>query len=286
MKNPNFKKRGFLPLLMTISEALDKARVLLSDSCPRPQLEAQLLLAYFLDKDRIYLTLHDREEIEHLEDFWRLIERRANHEPFEYIVGKVSFYDSELFIHQGVLIPRPETEILIDRVAQIIANANIKRIVEIGVGSGAISIVLARKFPHLAIIATDLYEAPLKLAQKNIDYFGLKNIQLIQSNLMDRVEGTIDLVVSNPPYIANGFELEKNIKDYEPHSALFGGEVGDELLKAIILDTQKRGIGYLACEMGYDQKESLEKFFAQHAIDRFEFYQDLAGLDRGFVVRF
>jgi len=271
---------------MTIKTAIHKATTLLSESCPRPQFEAQLLLAHFLGQDRIYLTLHDNKEIEDLEAFWQLIERRSNHEPYEYIVGKVSFYDIELFINEGVLIPRPETEILIDKVSKIIETQNIQSMAEIGVGSGAISIVLARKFPHLQIIATDLYEAPLKLAQKNIKHFGLENITLIQSNLMDNVSQKVDLVVSNPPYIAEGFKLEKNVEAYEPSTALFGGRVGDELLKQIILDTHKRGVKYLACEMGYDQKAPLSSFMDAHAISNYSFYQDLAGLDRGFVVEF
>lgn len=276
-----------MPLLtMTIQKALNRAATLLQESCPRPQYEAQLLLAHFLQKDRIYLTLNDDKDIEELDGFWALIERRANHEPYEYIVGKVSFYDIELSINEGVLIPRPETEILIDKVSEIIEHNDIQNIVEIGVGSGAISIVLARKFPHLNIIATDLYAEPLKLAQKNIDHFGLSNITLIQSNLMDAVDTPIDLVISNPPYIANDFELEKNVNDYEPHSALFGGKVGDELLKQIILDAQKHKVKFLACEMGYDQKEPLTTFMQNHHIGNFEFYQDLAGLDRGFVVEF
>ncbi|MBN2824558.1 MAG: peptide chain release factor N(5)-glutamine methyltransferase, partial [Campylobacterales bacterium] len=268
---------------MTLQTLLNRATTLLSGSCLRPQYEASLLLAHFLGQERIYLTLNRDKTIENPQDFWKLIERRANHEPFEYIVGKVSFYDIELFINKGVLIPRPETEILIDKASQIIEQKGIGNMVEIGVGSGAISIVLARKFPHLHIIATDLYKAPLQLAQKNIEHFGIKNIQLLQCNLMDEVQGDIDLVVSNPPYIANGFELETNVKAYEPHAALFGGRVGDELLKQITLDTQKRGVKYLACEMGYDQKEPLRKFFDNNGIKHYRFYQDLARLDRGFV---
>jgi release factor glutamine methyltransferase len=272
--------------MMTIQKILKEATIRLQESCPRPQFEAQLLLAYFLNQDRIYLTLNSDKEVEDVEAFWTLIERRANHEPYEYIVGRVSFYDIELFINEGVLIPRPETEILIDKVSEIIESNAIKNMVEIGVGSGAISIVLARKFPHLEIIATDLYDAPLKLAQKNIDHFGLKNIHLIKSNLMDGVEGNIDLVVSNPPYIAKSFTLEKNVANYEPHTALFGGVVGDELLRQITLDAQARGVKYLACEMGYDQKELLKVLFMQRGINDFEFYQDFAKLDRGFVVEF
>jgi len=186
-----------------------------------------------------------------------------------------------------VLIPRPETEILIDLVAEIIAKEQIISIAEIGVGSGAISVVLARKFPKLRIVATDICDTPLVVARHNAQTFGVEDrLSLVKSNLLDEVEEDVELVVSNPPYIAEDFILASNVVDYEPKEALFGGCQGDELLKQIVLDVQKRGTKYLACEMGYDQKESMEQFFKQIGVKSYNFYQDLAGFDRGFVITF
>lgn len=272
---------------MTIKEALTWATTHLKVACERPQFEAELLLAYHLKSDRIYLITHDTVEIENSGDFQKLIVRRAANEPYEYIVGEASFYDIHLGVEEGVLIPRPETEILIDLVAQIIEKENITRIAEIGVGSGAISVVLARKFPQLNIIATDICDAPLKVAGKNIKTFGLeKQIVLRKSNLIDEVHEPLGLVVSNPPYIAEDFLLESNVVDYEPKEALFGGRVGDELLNQIILDVKDRGIKYLACEMGYDQKEPIQAFVNELGVKSIKFYKDLAGFDRGFVIEF
>jgi len=221
------------------------------------------------------------------EDYETLIQRRAKNEPYEYVVGEASFYDIHLSVEEGVLIPRPETEILIDLVAGIIEKENITRIAEIGVGTGAISVVLARKFPELKVIATDICDAPLRVAKKNIDTFALNaQIELRKSNLIDEVSEPVELVVSNPPYIAEDFILESNVVDYEPKEALFGGRVGDELLKQIILDVKARGIKYLACEMGYDQKEPLQAFVNEVGVKSIEFYKDLAGFDRGFVIKF
>jgi release factor glutamine methyltransferase len=125
------------------------------------------------------------------------------------------------------------------------------------------------------------------VAQQNIDRYHVgKQIRLLKSNLMDGVDSLAEMVVSNPPYIANDFELEKNVSHYEPHTALFGGEQGDELLKRIIEDTHKKGIRWLACEMGYDQKDSIQEHINEIGVEYIDFYQDLAGLDRGFVVRF
>ena len=272
---------------MTIKEALRWAKEQLSEACERPQFEAELLLSHHLKQDRMYLITHECDTVEDIENFQSLIQRRVANEPYEYIVGSASFYDIHLEVEEGVLIPRPETEILIDLVAEIIEKENIKNIVEIGVGSGAISVVLARKFPKLQIVATDICDTPLKVAGKNIDTFTLnKQIELRKSNLIDEISEEIELVVSNPPYIAEDFLLKSNVVDYEPKEALFGGRVGDELLKQIIIDVKARDIKYLACEMGYDQKEPLQEFVNEIGVKSIEFYKDLAGFDRGFVIKF
>ncbi|RRS32499.1 MAG: protoporphyrinogen oxidase [Epsilonproteobacteria bacterium (ex Lamellibrachia satsuma)] len=271
----------------SIQEALSWAKEELTESCERPMFEAELLLAYHLGKDRIYLITHESDKVEHFEVFQKFIKRRAANEPYEYIAGKVSFYDIHLEVEKGVLIPRPETEILIDLVSGIIEKEKITHIAEIGVGSGAISVVLARKFPELKIIATDICDAPLKVAHKNIDTFGLtEQVELRKSNLIDEINEPIELVVSNPPYIAEDCLLEPNVVDYEPKEALFGGRVGDELLKQIILDVKEKGIKYLACEMGYDQKEPIKAFVNEVGVKSIKFYKDLAGFDRGFVIQF
>jgi len=271
---------------MTIKETLLWARRELKESCERPQYEAELLLAYHLKKDRMYLITHDADVVENIDLFKETVARRKANEPYEYIVGSASFYDIHLAVEEGVLIPRPETEILIDLTAKIIEEKSIRHIAEIGVGTGAISIVLARKFLELKIVATDICEAPLRVAQKNIDTFGLNDqITLRQSNLIDEVDEPIELLVSNPPYIAEDFILNSNVVDYEPKEALFGGRVGDELLKQIILDAKERKIPYLACEMGYDQKEPLTSFVKEIGVESIQFYKDLAGFDRGFVIK-
>lgn len=272
---------------MRIKEGLSWAKEVLQEACERPIFEAELLLAFHLGKDRTYLIIHDTEDITDVDGFKTLVQRRASHEPYEYIVGSASFYDIHLDVEKGVLIPRPETEILIDLTAEIIKREKITKVAEIGVGSGAISIVLARKFPHLEIIATDISDIPLRVARKNIEKLGLeKQIELRKSNLLDEVPESVELVVSNPPYIAEDFLLASNVVDYEPKEALFGGRVGDELLKKIILDVKARGTKYLACEMGYDQKEPIQDFVNQIGVKYIKFYQDLAGFDRGFIIQF
>ena len=272
---------------MTVKEVLKKVKKQLEESCERPRFEAELLLSYHLKKERTYLHAFDDAKVEDVEAFEALVERRAKHEPYEYIVGSASFYDIELQVEEGVLIPRPETEILIDLVAEIIERENIRSIAEVGVGSGAISVVLARKFPNLKIVATDICDTPIKISCQNIKYFGLEEqIEVRKSSILDEVRENLELVVSNPPYIAEDFILESNVVDYEPKEALFGGVVGDELLKQIVLDVKARDIKYLACEMGYDQKEPMSTFFNEIGVTNYKFYKDLANFDRGFVITF
>ncbi|MBN2768073.1 MAG: peptide chain release factor N(5)-glutamine methyltransferase [Campylobacterales bacterium] len=272
---------------MTIAQALKKATFLLQDKIPRPRFEAELLLAHYLGVERVYLSQKDNIKIEKSENYFALVQRRAKSEPYEYITQKVSFYDTELYVDDRVLIPRPETEMLVDEAKKIIEQEEIIKIAEIGIGSGAVSIMLARMFPKIQIVATDISEDALSVAKINRDNFALNDrITLVCADLLQGVKEDFEMIVSNPPYIANGCKLECNVVDYEPHAALFGGERGYELLKAIIAQSQVKGARFLVCEMGYDQKEPIERIFTQIGVKYHRFYKDLAGFDRGFVVQF
>lgn len=272
---------------MNIKQAILWASNELDLVCERPTFEAQLLLCHHLQCDRVFLVANEDNKINDIEAFKAIIARRKSSEPYEYIVQNVSFYDTNLYIEHGALIPRPETELLIDEVSSIIETQNITNIAEIGVGSGAISIILARKFPNLYITATDISQDALMIAKKNIEKFNLTGqIKLVQTNLLDGLEDNFDMIVSNPPYIADDFVLDKNVIAHEPKEALFGGKVGDELLKEIVDLAQDRKVKFLACEMGYDQKQSMSEYLNHINVNSVKFYKDLAGLDRGFIIKF
>ncbi len=272
---------------MKIKEAIRFATKELQEICERPSFEASLLLSFYLGVDRVYLTLNEDMEVANIEQFKSIIHKRKESMPIEYITSRVSFYDIELFIKEGALIPRPETELLIDEVSKIIKEHNITKIAEIGIGSGAISIVLARKFPNMSIVATDISQDAIDIAMHNIKSFGLEDrISVLKVSLLDGIKDRLELVVSNPPYIANDFKLEKNVANYEPKAALFGGQRGDELLKKIIDTAKNRGVGYLACEMGYDQRGYIEQYLSSIKIKSVKFYRDLHMLDRGFIIQF
>jgi len=270
---------------MTIHQALQTATEHLKPITDRPRLETEILLASLLEVERTYLLLHADEELTDVAKFEMWIERRIAYEPIEYITRRVSFYDMELYIASGALIPRPETEILVDKTATVIRAHGLTHIAEIGVGSGAVSIMLARMFPHLQIVASDISKDALSIAQHNIENFGLEGrITLRHTSLLNGIAEPIQMIVSNPPYIAPDADLAPNVVEYEPHTALFATDQGDALLRQIITLAADRAIAHVACEMGYDQRDRISTFVKKHGVYSAEFYTDLAGLDRGFVL--
>lgn len=268
----------------SVGEWLKQITAELQGVVERPRREAQLLVMALLEKDELWLMTHEAEIVEEGEKLASWLERRKKNEPIEYITNRVSFYSQEFHIEAGALIPRPETELLIDEVLALADRDAELTIVEIGVGSGIISTVLAQELPKAKIIAVDISPDALKVAKKNIEGFGLGGrIELRHGDLLEPVSETIDILVSNPPYIADNEPLESNL-DYEPDLALFGGEIGDEVIKRLLDEVLERGIKIFACEMGYDQKPKVEHYLEGKRYNRLKFYEDLAGLDRGFVL--
>ena len=272
---------------MTIHKALQKAAFYLKD-LERPLFESEILLGFVLKKERIFLHCNAQKELDSFDEdsFFRLIERRKNHEPLEYLIESVSFYENKFYISYGALIPRPETEILVEKARVLIQEKNLQNIAEIGIGSGAISISLAKLFSNAKFYASDISPFALFNAFVNLKKFDLQNLELFRSNLLDFAQNIkIDILVSNPPYIKDSYVLPKNVQK-EPKIALFGGKKGDEILHKIIKIAFDKKIPYVLCEMGYDQKKSIFDFAQNFSYKHLEFYKDFAGLDRGFVLEF
>lgn len=264
---------------MTIKEALEEISKL---SSPK---EATILLSHILNCDTIYLILNEKKELKKLKKLDEILIKLKQNTPIEYITNKVSFYSQEFFIGEGALIPRPETEILIDEVLKVAKNFETPRIAEIGIGSGIISIILALNLPTAHCLATDISFEAIKIAKINMKKFEVENrIKIFHSSYLDGVAEDFDIIVSNPPYVANNFKLEKKLS-HEPQNALFGGEIGDEILKNIIDLSYERKTKYLICEMGYDQKEKIENYLKNRDYEKLDFYKDLAGIDRGFILK-
>ncbi len=273
---------------MTIKDSVRKYSKELKYITHIPAKEVEILIGYLLDKNNIWLHLHANEEFPKDKELERLVKKRATNYPIEYIINKASFYGETFIAKKGVLIPRPETELLIEKAYELFKNRKETiNIVEIGTGSGIISIMLALLLKNVKIIAVDINKNALELAQENaIKHQVDDKIEFRLSNLYENIsEDNIYLTISNPPYIANNYKLPENVK-FEPTSALFGGHIGDELLKDIIKDTYNKNILYLLCEIGYDQKKPLEEYFKRFNIEEYSFYQDYEKFDRGFTVKF
>ncbi len=250
-----------------------------------PVKEVEILLLHLLDKNTIWLHLNYDKKCECEVELKKLVAKRATDYPLEYLTKKASFYGELFEVEQGVLIPRPETEILVEKAQEFLEKIESPKVIEIGVGSGIISVMLALLIKDIQIIAVDINEKALDLAKRNAIKHGVEEkITFIKSDLFSNIpEDSYDMVVSNPPYIAKNYKLPKNVQ-FEPNNALVGGDIGDELLKDIFDETMNRNIPYLLCEMGYDQKEPLKSYFLTQKKDlKLNFYKDLEGFDRGFV---
>jgi len=248
--------------------------------------ESQLLLMMHLQKDELWLITNQSAEVSNVDKLYEWVERRAKYEPLEYITNSVSFYSQEFFIAPGALIPRPETELLIDDVLKNFPDIDAKiTFVEVGIGSGIISIVLAQHFKNAKFIAVDISEAALKIARANIEKFEMQDrIELRLGSLLEPVTEHIDYLVSNPPYIANEVLLESNLS-YEPQNALFGGNIGDEIIQNLLDEVLKRNINFFTCEIGYDQKGKIRTYLKDIDFNSLYFYKDYSDFDRGFTLK-
>lgn len=269
---------------MTIKELLDIGARQIEHISDIAKKEARILLASHLNKDQVWLLTHENDEVCE-KAYLKLIKRRAQNEPIEYITNSANFYSRDFYVDKRVLIPRPETEILIDEVVSTCKGLKRPLIVEIGVGSGIISIMLAKLLPHAQITAVDISTEALSVAKINAKKFGVEEkIEFLHSDLLDNYRGgNFDVLVSNPPYIATDETLHVGLS-YEPDLALFGGTSGDEILQKIIDIFTSRNIKWLVCEMGYDQRDKITRYLNFFDLEA-RFYRDLAGLDRGFIVK-
>lgn len=233
-----------------------------------PRIDAEILLAHSLGLERIDLYLrHDQPlEKDELASYKELVKRRARREPVAYITGHKEFWSLELEVAPWVLIPRPETELLVEKALETMAGRDQARVLELGTGTGAVSLALAKQQPGWWIAASDISPAAAALARANAEKHGLENrIAFFVADWMEAVdaaESGFDLIVSNPPYIPSRQigRLEPEVSIHEPRLALDGGRDGLACLAKIISSAGlnlKPG-GYLLLEIGCDQKDAAE----------------------------
>ncbi|MEM5788871.1 MAG: peptide chain release factor N(5)-glutamine methyltransferase [Syntrophobacteraceae bacterium] len=256
-----------------------------SKGISQPRSDAEVLLSYTLGVERIQLYLNYDKPLSpaELARFKELIRRRAASEPTQYIIGKQEFWSLEFEVTRDVLIPRPETEILVEKALEM-AGTGRALALDIGTGSGAIAVSLAHERPEIEVVATDRSFAAILVAKRNATRHAVSNrISFVRMDLMQAIAPVrqFDLIVSNPPYIGETelLDLAPEIANYEPRSALEGGgRQGLGLIRKILRQYRYiiRPGGSLLIEIGQGQAEILEK----ELTSRFEFIPDYAGIKR------
>lgn len=280
----------------TIREALLRASSFLQEhGCKDPRFEAELLLRHVLgmERARFLASLPDEITSDAIGQLTKLCQRRASQEPLQYVIGTQEFFGREFLVRPGVLIPRPETEILIEQVLHhadhLWAKASELTVVDVGTGSGAIALTLASEKPHWKVSTVDLSADAIEIAKENARKLQLVDkVRFLQgdllSPLLERGE-RVDVLVSNPPYIPSSdvLELDREVKEFEPLLALDGGEDGLNcyrlLCEALPRVLQERAL--VAFEVGIYQAQDVADLMKESGvIDRVEIVPDLAGIDR------
>ena len=254
---------------MTIAEALQSANASLREAgVPEAQLVAQSLLTEALKCDRTYLIINFSRQLttEEQENFAELLARRAAGEPLQYITGRQEFFGLEFEVTPDVLIPRPETELIVEEVIRLAADRDAPFIVDVGTGSGCLAVALARELPAARLVATDISFAAASVARRNARRHGLgERISLLVADLLATFPTApfADFIVSNPPYVAARElpTLQREVRDWEPRVALtdFGDGLSNYRRLFSEAPSRLKSGGYLLCEMGFTQAETISR---------------------------
>jgi len=273
---------------MNCSQVLEEARRRLGAAgVSTSGLDSHVLLAHCIGRDRQFLYAHPERNLSGAEEkrFHALVARREKGEPVAYITGRKEFWSLTFEVTPDVLVPRPDTEILVETVLKLFGRRERVRILEIGTGSGAISVALASELERASITATDSSPKALEVAGRNAANNDVgERISFLCGDLFEPVRGIYDIVVSNPPYIAEEeFELlSPEVREYEPRRALVGGPTGTEFHRRLIEGAGRflEVGGWLAMELGARQGDAVEKMLHESGYYDSIFHRDYAGIER------
>jgi release factor glutamine methyltransferase len=274
--------------MLSLRHHLDLGESALKDG-PHPERarrDAELLLMHLLKRSRAWLIAHNDELLadELSVSYTELLERRRKGEPIQYVTGETEFYGLQFLVTSDVLIPRPETEHLAEKVIELASDFDAPHIVDVGTGSGAIAVALAHKLPQASITATDISSRALALAEENAKRNGVA-VRFLAGDLLAPVEGErFEIIVSNPPYVAmaDRDSLDVEVREYEPALALFAGEDGLEIYHRLIpaaFDALTPG-GFVVLEIGYGQSTAIADLLTSAGFECVEFVPDLQGISR------
>jgi release factor glutamine methyltransferase len=261
--------------------------------------ETNLLMQHVLNANRAWLISHELEELtqQQVKAFEALISQRLAGTPIAYILGEREFYGLKLKVTVDTLIPRPDTETLVEAAVARIASArselaerHVYKILDLGTGSGAIALAIAKNYPQTQVTAVDASEGALKVAQENAQNLNIQNVSFILSNWFDALtHQRFDMIVSNPPYIENNDpHLSQGDLRFEPISALASGSDGLDDIRRIISKAKQHlnTKGWLMFEHGYKQAPAVAELLKQAEFSEIQHVQDLAGIDRVTIAQY
>lgn len=270
----------------TVSDALHTATMLLSRSSPSARLDAELLLSYVTGLSRTDFRAHPERELPAAAgwSFQQLIKRRSQGEPVAYICQQQEFWSLLLEVSPAVLIPRPETELVVERALAHVNKEDTVRIADLGTGSGAIALAVASERPRASVIAIDASKDALEIASRNIARLQVSNISLLHGSWLAPLAGRrCDVIASNPPYIAQDDpDLAPQVRRFEPRIALISGPTGYEALDLIIREAPAHlnPGGWLVLEHGWKQGEEVRRRLVRQGFVHVRSHADLAGHER------
>lgn len=285
---------------MTLQEWLQKGEALLraGPHAERARCDAELLLRHVLNHERAALLVRWNEKMDEMESasYLALIERRQAGEPIQYIIGEAEFYGLPFRVTPDVLIPRPETEHLVEKTIALAQGFDRPRIADVGTGSGVIAVALALVLPQAFVTAIDLSAPALAIARENAELNGIaERIRFERRDLLEMdfsnvsgstrmAEERFEIVVSNPPYIPRGdrASLAVEVREYEPALALFAGDDGLNVYRRLIHEAFGALVhgGFIALEIGYGQAKRIRELLEASGFSAIEFTPDLQGIER------
>lgn len=269
---------------MRIDAAIAEAVQRLSQASESPRIDAEILLCRSIDVPRAYLFAHPGDELDEaaLERFRAVLERRVAGEPMAYITGTREFWSKELLVSPATLVPRPETELLVELALREIPRRGAMRILDLGTGSGAIAIALAGERPLCEITATDRSPDALAIARENARQLSIPNIRFVEGDWIEPLKGeTFDLIVSNPPYVRSDDPALVSLA-FEPTSALAAGPDGLDAIRRLAADCGDVLVpgGPLFIEHGAEQADDVAGLLEAAGWQEIRLHRDLAGLPR------
>jgi len=275
---------------MHVQEALRQGFEVLEEAgVPSPRLAAELLLMHALDCDRTYLYAHPERALADAERvlYGRYLTERMSRKPTQYILGRQEFWGLEFRVTPAVLIPRPETEHVVERALELARAPSLRgapAIIDVGTGSGCIAVALASELPQATVFATDISAASLNLAAENAQRLVGNRIGFCRMDLLAGIApARLDLVVSNPPYVprTQAASIQREIRDFEPAVAVFGGEQGPEIYARLVPEAARvlRPGGGVVFELGFGMLDSVQAMFGAGWAD-LDVRPDLAGIPR------